>query len=157
MRYTDAPDKFKIVSVAKQISAESLLSAISRPTDGGYKIKRLLGEFKGEIAGEAIDYFDTVLEIGIEYSPVAWALAKDPIDGVPKVAYLARDNGDWAANWVLFVDNGNDVNISYQAPDGDSPGYVIILKFVRSSIYSSNCDFWQFKSKLYRQTLGNLN
>jgi len=125
--YLDAPNKFKFKSVAKQLSQQSLLAAVTRPTDGDYKIRRLLGEFKGEVDNEPIKYFDSDLVIRIEYSPLAWELSKDPISGVPNVAYLARENGGWASNWVLFVHNGNDVKIAPpQPPSGDSPGVVQI-------------------------------
>ena len=51
VNYPGASNKFQIVSNANKISDIDLIQAISRPTDGDYKIARLLAEFKPEEAG----------------------------------------------------------------------------------------------------------
>jgi len=120
VNYPNAPNKFQFVSTSNKISNASLLNAISKPTDGNYKISRLLGEFKGEIAGDYIPQFMAPIEIEIKYSIVAWELAKDPILGYPKIAYLAHENGDWAEKWVEFRDHVNaDIDVTPPVGNGD--------------------------------------
>ncbi|MFN2112378.1 MAG: hypothetical protein ACK2TT_04610 [Anaerolineales bacterium] len=124
--YPQAPGNLAIISTGQKLTEEELAEAVSRPTDGAYRITRLLGDFKGQQAGVFITYFESQLQIEVKYSLAAWALACDSESGFPRVAYLAYENGEWAETWIEFRD-GLNAEIEYDAPGGNPYGYVRIL------------------------------
>jgi hypothetical protein len=111
--------------MGQKLTEAELAEAVSLPTDGAYRITRLLGDFKGQSAGAYITHFESQILIEVKYSLAAWALACDTQSGFPRVAYLAYENGEWAETWVEFRD-GLNAQIDYQAPDGNPYGYVRI-------------------------------